>query len=518
MSLIPRALATMAIATAAAGALVLPASATQGSAPRLVVLLFDVLVGTDSAGTSQGVTIDSSEAATATNFKLEIDSSGLAGVATVTVASGGTGCTTSGAVLTCVSSEFRLEAGRQSIGPELAFQPVAGVAPGASGTWKATVSADGLAAVSAVAKAEISEEVDLAVPVRDLTVTSTPGGTLPQTLEIDNVGERAADGAVAVFVADYPWITAKEYSNCNFYDGSPVYCTFDEQLAARTGYATSEPVAFKLRTDTSAPGSTFLDVIWMTKAQFVLHKEKEIVYGRGDLLGRPGTGGRLGLTARQQDATATPQVAQTDPNVTNNVLQITAEVEGDNDSDLAAIGGAGSGAAGQVVTLQLGFENLGPASRNHERLGSGIGRLDITLPASSSLVEMPQRCYAMKSIGEHPEEDPNRGNLAARFIRCENDDVVLRVGTKVTFPVKLRIDQVVTNATGKVEMVTRDCDVCRPDNNPANDAAAVVLNGTLPATGVPTGLVAAGGALLAFGGVAVFMLGRRRKAKFAGSD
>jgi len=84
------------------------------------------------------------------------------------------------------------------------------------------------------------------------------------------------------------------------------------------------------------------------------------------------------------------------------------------------------------------------------------------------------------------------------------------VGTDWTIPVKLRIDQVITGATGTVTVVTKEC-ACRPDTNPANNAANVVLNAALPTTGVQTGLLAGTGVLLALSGVAAFLLGRRRR-------
>lgn len=507
MSLIARGFAAVIITAVVTGMVCPPASASKASAAQLSVFLPDVNVAADSIGTLTRVTVMSSERVTATNLRLEIDYAGLISVATVTPTSGGSSCSTSLGLLTCVY-ESAIIGGPTGLLPELRIKPIAGRPVGTSGNWRVTVAADGLAPARSEAKVQIVDGVDLGVPNPNAERQGTPGGAVPQTLEVDNVGELAADGAVAVFFGDYDITTTKEYSNCTFDEGQPTSCTFDEQLAPGNGYRTSEEFPFKLRPDTLAPGGEFLGVRWMTKADFVLLRTEMAALGSPDFFGQPGSGGKLSLVAR---APSLAKADQTDINSTNDWFFLSIEVEGDNDADFAATGGAASGAVGQVVTLNLGFKNLGPAARDDNGVGGGVGTVDIALPPGSSLASMPESCIAMTSVGDLGEADPDRGNLAARFIRCTNPSTLVLVGDEVAFPVKLKIDQVISGAAGSVAIRTGNCDTCRRDKNPSNDTASVVLNPPqLPTTGVQTGLIAGSGVLLALAGLAAFVLGRRR--------
>ncbi len=507
MSLITRGLAAVALVAAISAPAALAAQ-SAAAAPRFSVVLPDVLVGEDSFDKLVRPFVGSSEQVIVNNYKVALDWSDLAGVVTFDPWTFDSRCSTAGAVLTCLFPQRRLSELGGGI-PQLRVKPVAGVRAGASGKWKVTVSADGLATASDEATVEIAEAVDLAVPRRNLSITSTPGGIFPQTLEVDNVGERATDGAVLIFYSDHAFVTTKQYSNCTFLNGRMRSCTFDEQLAAGGSYATSEPVPFKLREDTLAPGGQSLGMEWMTKGDFAVLKKDLADGGMPEFFGQPGTGGKLTLADRPQ---AAAKAEQTEIDPSDNFFRIDVDVEGDNDADLAAIGGAATGAPGQIVIVNFGVKNHGPASLDSSS-DSGFTAVvvDVTLPPGSSLAEMPKECLAMRSIGERGQLDPDRGNLAARFIRCYDDGILLIAGDQVLFAVKLRIDQVITAAAGSLSVLTR-CDGCRQDKDPANDTAAVVLNGaSLPTTGIQTGLIAGAGALLALAGVAVFVLGRRRR-------
>jgi LPXTG-motif cell wall-anchored protein len=518
MSLKVRGFAAIALAAAISVAPAPAASAAQSSAaaPQISILLPDVLLGEDSFDKLVRPTLYSSEQVVATNFKLVLDWSDLTGVVTIEPWTFDSRCSTVGAVLTCLFPRQLLNGASGGI-PHLRVKPVAGVQAGASGKWKVTVSADGLTAVSAESTMEVAEAVDLAVPGGNLSINSTPGGTFPQTLEIDNIGDRAADGAVLVVHSDHAFVTTKQYSNCTFLNGRMRSCTFDEQLAVGGSYATSEPVPFKLREDTLAPGKQSLGLEWMTKADFSIFKKELADIGMPDFFGQPGTGGKLTLAARPQ---ADAKAAQTEIVPSNNFLRILVHVEGDNDADLAAVGGAAAGAAGQIVTVDLGIKNHGPATRDTSTgfsfdFASTV--TDVTLPPGSSLAEMPRGCVAMKSLGESGERDPDQDNLATRFIRCYDGESLLIAGDQMLLPVKLRIDQVITGAAGSI--LINGCIDCRRDKNPANDTATVVLNSaSLPVTGVQTGLIAGVGALLALMGAAVLVFGRRRRFKAAGAE
>ncbi|HEX6682462.1 MAG TPA: LPXTG cell wall anchor domain-containing protein [Candidatus Limnocylindrales bacterium] len=509
MSFKKRGFAAIAIAAAFAGAAVAPASAAQSSAPQLAVHLPDVLVTPDSEGRQANVVIASAESFVAHDVTVQVDSSGLAGVATVTPVFPRQGCSASGALFTCRGTEI-ISAQLFLLTPNLLVKPLPGVAPGASGTWKVTISAAGLPTIHREATVSVVEGIDLTAPVSKLRMESTPGGTFTHSLEISNSGERAVDGVVAFFYPDFGFTSKLQYSNCTFVDGMMRTCVFDEQLAAGTGYVTSEAVPFRFREDLVAPRNQVLSVQWITVAEFEKLKKQLADLGGVGFLGQPGTGERLALQAKAQ---AGARGQQTDVNIADNWFDLLVDIKGDNDADLAAIGGSGSSSAGQVITLELGVKNLGPASRDQGSSDDGVGAFTFALPPGSSLTEMPEECAAWLGMPADANRDPVRENLAARYVRCFNPKPVLLAGDQATFPFKLRIDQVIPSAKGTVEVLTI-CPSCREDKNPANDTADVVLNTpapALPTTGVQTGLIAGVGVLLALAGVAAFVLGRRRR-------
>ena len=501
MSLTARGFAAITLVAAFTGTLAPPASAGQAAAPQVEVFLPDVLIAAGSVGTEVNALAGASEFVELENLVLKVDFSDLDGVAKVGVDP--VFCDVAGSVASCDLGDVILDP-VAALEPVFEVVPAVGAAAGASGKWKATISADGLDPTSMESTVTVAEGVDLGVPQDTVEVTGTSGNTLPLSFEVNNVGEKAADGAVVLVFGDYPVSGAKQYSNCTFLNGALTSCTFDEQLEVGAGYTTNE-VPLKLRSDTFAPSTTSGELVWLTKAEFELFKK----IFEPDFLGSPGTGEKLSLVenASLNKRSAPPQ---TDIDGTNNGVTLDITVEGENGVDLAAVGGSASGAVTQVVTLNLGLHNVGPATIDFIRSDEPAGFFDLALPPGSSLAEMPARCIAMKQIGDVPDRDPDEGNLLARFIRCSNESRLFVVGTDWTIPVKLRIDQVITGATGTVTVVTKEC-ACRPDTNPANNAANVVLNAALPTTGVQTGLLAGTGVLLALSGVAAFLLGRRRR-------
>ncbi|HEX6682463.1 MAG TPA: hypothetical protein VF062_06685 [Candidatus Limnocylindrales bacterium] len=499
-----------ALAAALAGLPISAAGAAQSAAVDIGVFLPNALVSPGSDGTIVRVHATASEAVTLHNFKLEVDLSDLAGVATVTPDFTGPGqeCETTATSITCVTDSFTIfSLGSASLTPPLKVRPASGAALGANGTWTATISADGVAPVSTESQVSVVEGVDLGVPPAPTGLKATPGSQVDIPLDINNVGQTTADGAVVWFASDYPITFGKQYSNCTYAEGQLRSCAFDEQLTPGGSYTTSEPVPFKLRPDTAAPGNAAFQILWLTKADFEVLKQGS----RPAFFGQPGTGGKLALVAKPELRSA----AQTDINRTNDSMTVEVEVEGDNDADLAAIGGSASGAVGHLVAINAGLRNLGPATFDVGSVGGGAGVVVITLPPGTGLTEMPAGCWAMKRLGDDALADTDPDNLQTRFLQCRNEESVFLAGTETFFPLKLRIDQVIAGAAGTVQAPTENCEGCREDKNPANNTANIVLNApALPTTGVQTGLIAGAGVLLALVGAAAFVLGRRRTLKF----
>ncbi|WP_117212679.1 hypothetical protein [Allorhizocola rhizosphaerae] len=396
--------------------------------------------------------------------------------------------------------------------PDIRFKPVPGAPAGTSGEVKVTVSAKDVSPASTTFAVTIGEGVDLAAgpPVE---LSSTPGADLAPPLQVGNVGDTTAHGAVAVFYGDYAFAVSKQHSNCTYSEGRLTSCTFTEDLLADKTYVTKEPLPLKLRPDTEAPGSEWLEIAWVTPAEFEILK-KEIARSNPGWFGTPGTGSRLELVEKA----SIDRAGQVDLDPTNNWTQITVQVTGDNPADLAAIGGSASGAAGTVVPLDLGLKNLGPATIDHGRSGEPTSQVNIQLPPGSSLTEMPEGCVALGGNGQPDHSNP--GNLAARGIACWPAGYLFIAGTQATFPVKLRIDEATANATGKVMVVTPYCeDNCDPNYNESNNNADIALNASvsLPVTGVQVGLLVGTGTLLLVAGIALFVLARRRRFNLSAS-
>jgi LPXTG-motif cell wall-anchored protein len=506
MSLAAPVFAAATLAAAFTGMLSPPVSARQAAAPEVAVYLPDVLMAVDSGGTLVNAVAISTEPREFENFVLKLDLSGLDGVVTVSP-DPLAGCDADDAVMTCELGTVQLDS-VATLEPVLSVVPAGGAAAGATGKWKATISADELEPTSMESTVTLAEGVDLGVPRDTASVTGAPGSTLELPLEISNAGDKLADGAVALISAGDAIGGAKPYSNCTFRGTEILSCSFDEQLAVGGRYASNEsPLRF--RSDISSPASAEIEIVWVTKAEFAALKKLFADLGEPGFFGSPGNGGKLVL---EQAPSALARTAQVDIDGTNNGMVVSAKAAGAAAPDVAAVGGTASGSAGQVVTLNLGLHNVGQTLDLHGDAGKAVA-FDLTLPAGSSLGEMPAGCVAMTQIGSDPQQDPQPGNLASRIIRCGNGNSLFQSGTDWTVPIKLRIDQIATAATGTVR-VASGCEGCYADRNAANDTADVVLNAALPKTGVQTGLLAGTGVLLALAGVVAFILGRRRRFKF----
>lgn len=505
MSLAARVFAAATLAAAFTGMLSPPVSAGQAAPSEVAVYLPDVLIAADSSGTLVNAIAASTESREFENFVFKLDFSGLDGVVTVSPEPLA-GCDVGGAVMTCDLGTVVLDS-VTNLEPVISVVPAGGAAAGATGKWKATISADELEPTSMEATVTLAEGVDLGVPRDSASVTGAPGSTLELPLEISNVGDKVADGAVALISTDDAIGGAKQYSNCTF--GTAILsCSFDEQLTVGSRYTSNEsPLRF--RSDIACPAGAEIVIVWLTKAEFAALKKQFADLGEPDFFGSTGTGEKLRLEERPS---ALARTAQVDIDGTNNGMLVSLKAEGAAAADLAAIGGTASGNAGQTVTLNLGLHNAGNTLDLHGDAGKEVA-FDLTLPPGSSLGEMPAGCLAMKQIGSDPQQDPQPGNLASRIIRCGNGNSLLQDGTDWTVPIKLRIDQLAAAATGTVSVTSR-CEGCYADKNPANDTADVVVNAALPKTGVQTGLLAGTGVLLALAGVATFILGRRRRFKF----
>ena len=139
------------------------------------------------------------------------------------------------------------------------------------------------------------------------------------------------------------------------------------------------------------------------------------------------------------------------------------------------MGATAAGAAGATVTVPLGAKNNGPATLDRTQSGYGVGAL-ITIPAGVTVASFPDECF-LNTRGSIIKGDPNAVQYA-----CFTDDIV-PAGETVAWKFGLKIDE------------------ATPDVG-------------LPITGPQTALIGAVGAVLLAGGVAFFVVSRRRRTRF----
>jgi LPXTG-motif cell wall-anchored protein len=233
--------------------------------------------------------------------------------------------------------------------------------------------------------------------------------------------------------------------------------------------------------------------------------------------GKPGTGPELTLAV--DDRARAPQV-DTDPE--NNWSSYAVTVTGSNGTDLAAIGDKLTGAAGDEVTANVGLRNNGPATLD-DPSGASVTYLRVDVPPGTTVISASRSCQPIKGEGLGQP-----GEAGGSSYHCYSS-IRSIAGEEETYEFTLRIDEVVANAKGSVEVnVPCPCGGFDDDLKPANDTAAILVNatgggggggedgdgGTLPITGAQTGLIAGVGGLLLAVGVGGFVLARRRRTRF----
>ncbi|MEV4196752.1 LPXTG cell wall anchor domain-containing protein [Micromonospora globbae] len=407
-----------------------------------------------------------------------------------------------------------------------------GAKPGQQGALSISVASGGKTATGK-AGVTIAEGVDL---VSDPTVEASgePGARVGVPGVVRNAGETLVDGTVLVVQADWLAAYAGDFSNCLSEEfGVYAFCTFDTKLERGRTYELSEDLPIKLSPDarTGATLPVFLD--WWTRDDWNQAFEDWLV---GDL--KPGRGGELRLVAKERSSVA--RSPQTDLDKLNNMTFAMIGVTGDNPADLKAVGATASGKKGDVVDVQPGFTNLGPAILEYQGQASQDISIDdlpvrISIPEGTTAVEAPWDCVPYVPGEEWDPWNANWGEPGAKEYACQVTETPK--DTESVYYFGLRIDEVVPNAKGSVTTKLPG------DPKADNDTAAIVINPvgggtpgtpgdgdqggdggqgggddgdgpTLPITGSSTGLIAGVGALLLVAGVGGYVLARRRKTRF----
>ena len=339
---------------------------------------------------------------------------------------------------------------------------------GASGTVPATFEAEGIEPVTRQAAVRVVGAVDLAGGP-GVSLSRQPGAAFDVPLVVRNVGRTVAEGAAVIFHHDYSFEGTTQFSNCRYRNGEVTACVFDQAL--RPGATLRGVMPYKLRADTYAPGSDAAELQWLTPAE--LQDHESLLQKSGQTLGTSGEGEVLTLQGastannaargrQNQGGVNGSEIRQADINPDNNWATVNVRVTGVNGADLVAIGAELTGAAGDVVTAEVGVRNAGPATIDFNRSGEPISHVAVTIPAGATLVEAPEAC------------SPDR---SGRYL-CFGGSFLPVDGTE-TYAFKLRVTTVVPDARGPV-VVNGPCQCSQftQDTNPSNNTAAIVLNRT----------------------------------------
>lgn len=274
-----------------------------------------------------------------------------------------------------------------------------------------------------------------------------PGDTYDAPLGFRNVGSMSADGVVLRFTGSRGLSFPDSYDNCSYAEESKgdliryrqvALCTFEGEFLPGTAYALSEPV--RVKTADFALGDIF-------SYGFDAVGAKEVGALRAGADYRQGSGRTLTL----------------EPVESGHVGDYTKYAEIDlpmqNSYDLDLTGARVAGERGETVTVDVGLSNHGPAWIGSLRAGGEPIGFTVRIPEGAGVVDSP--CRPVN------DETPD-------VYRCFADTPFLEDDER-SFPFKLRIDEVVEGAMGKIFLPGHDDPW---EGDPSNDTGWIVLNGT----------------------------------------
>lgn len=510
-----RLLAGLGVAGAFVAASASPAVAADNTRD-LWLFANNALISVD--GDPKGITLYSFRDGSLTDYTVTIDLSAVSDFATVALTEANPACTTTAKLITCTvkddpSAEYLADL-------SVTAKPSAKV--GDTGAVTMTVVAPGFATATKKSTVEVGEGVDLrAEQVHPFS--AAPGATVKTPLGLVNAGDKAVKGAVMFFWSPFTLTPPTTHRNCQYiveFYGTVAECRFTEELAAGTAYRLDDSFTLKVAADTWAPSTQYAHADWYTPGDF-----EEFLSNFDDSAGgvdwTTGTGDPLTLVPAT--AAKAREFKQTDRHPADNGTDIEATVTGNQRADLAATGDSLSGKVGaEVTTRALGFVNNGPAAIGSFSGGEYVALAEVTVPENVT-VRAVDGCRPGDAV-KGPTGDLNQPG--ARKYVCEWPDPV-RKAEPVSFQFTFRIDKAAGRA-GAVRLFHFDGEwEPRPDLNPKNDTAAIVVKGTggqggtgggdggtLPITGSSTGLIAGVGALLLVAGAGGYAVARRRRTRF----
>ncbi|MEV0568255.1 LPXTG cell wall anchor domain-containing protein [Dactylosporangium sp. NPDC050588] len=453
--------------------------------------------------------------------RFEIDQTGLAGVATFAVPDGNDQCKATGKKIVCDLPQ----ADFTSVPIVLVLHPDKGAAVGDKGAFTLDAIAENTPDLPASEhKVTIADGADLVVtaptyvsPVPEVK----PGDVLFTKAAFVNYGNRAAADATMTMMFD-PGIAPFKYEGCTYTETEYpliVECPVDGTIEPGAGreFVTVDENG----KETPGMGAVVApDALGWKGVDFLALADSVVEDLPPEVLAKAkttkATSGKK-FKIRQQQPVNKSFKAQ--PEIDKNDNYAGTAYGALNSRDLATIGATASGGVGSVVTVNIGVKNTGVSMLDAYRTGGEpAARFNFVVPDGTEVVGVGEGCVARwkeddGSIGW----DPVPGK---RFYDCGIDSSLFKPGASYTTAFQLKITQVIAHATGTVSFTNPFRDPAEPpaDANPGNDVAEVVINpnpggsgGGLPLTGAQTGLVASVGAALLAGGVALFLVARRRR-------
>ncbi|MGW0603179.1 hypothetical protein [Streptomyces sp. NPDC002644] len=266
------------------------------------------------------------------------------------------------------------------------------------------------------------------------------GDTLKAPLGFRNAGGQDGKGAVLTVHGSHGLLFEQRYRNCTYTEtttgsllrqGTDVVCVFPGTFTAGAAYELSAPMEIGTR-DYAA-----FDIV-----------NYRFVPGTTGGAGTPGDGPELTLR-EVPGADAGDYATYTELDFPTNTP-----------IDLELTGASVKGAKGDTVTAELGFRNNGPAWISSLRSGGEPIRFTVGTPEGTTVTKAPANC--------------RQANVEDRREYFCSVATPMLPDASFDLPFELRIDEVVAGAKGKAALP----DGGRPDSDPSNDTAWIVVNGT----------------------------------------
>ncbi|GAA3147279.1 hypothetical protein [Streptomyces echinatus] len=377
------------------------------------------------------------------HYKITIDAGGLAGVATVKLP-----CAANGWTATCEGDRIRAGEKANVLGG-IRLDVPAGGSPRRFGEITVTGEGEGVAFAPLHIQVVVSDSriVSHELPTPGVGVGDTWGAPLG----LRNAGGASADGVVLRFRGTRGLGFPDSYGNCLYRhttdgplqdQGTDAICAFSGVYEAGAAYEVTEPLKVKT-------------------AAFALNDLFTYSFAPADAR-RPKT---LSAADGYTPGTGAPMTLRKLPGVPSGLYSSkgTAWLPQNNSYDIQITGDSARGAVGDKVTVDVGFRNLGPAwVRGLEPPDDDPMLVYVAIPPGATVTKVPEDCWA----GRLDDGSDGYGCWAHTPVLEDAD---------LTFPFELRIDKVVKNAKGKIQMQPFDYP---SEPNHDNNSAWIVLNAT----------------------------------------